>query len=162
MPSGDGQMTDHRPSKDLYRLDRFLDAQDRRGAYDDALAELRAGHKTGHWMWFVFPQIAGLGMSEMSRKYAISSLAEAEAYLAHPVLGPRLRECTQAIVALQGRSASEIFGGIDSLKLRSSLTLFSRATPGDPLFSGALQKYFDGVPDPKTEQILASAPGRGA
>src|ERR1700733_4889261 len=114
---------------DPFELERFVAAQDQGGTYEAALAELRAGRKRGHWMWFVFPQIAGLGQSPTSRHYAIASLAEAEAYLAHPVLGPRLIECARVVSELQGRSAQEIFGGIDAIKLRSSMTLFARADP---------------------------------
>jgi uncharacterized protein (DUF1810 family) len=134
-------------------LDRFVAAQDSGGTYARALAELRAGRKTGHWMWFVFPQIAGLGHSTMAQAYAISDLAEAQAYLGHPVLGPRLRECTEAVGAHDGRSAEQIMGGVDAMKLRSSLTLFARADPDEPLFTRVLEKYFAG-PDPQTEQRL--------
>ena len=109
--------------------ERFVNAQDARGTYTAALAELRAGRKTSHWMWFVFPQIAGLGMSETSRRYAISSLEEARAYLAHPILGTRLQECVRVLNELRGRTAVEIFGPVDAMKLRSSLTLFARAAP---------------------------------
>jgi uncharacterized protein (DUF1810 family) len=109
-------------------LERFVRAQDADGVYQRALAELRAGRKRSHWMWFVFPQLAGLGHSQMAQRYAIASLAEAKRYLAHPVLGPRLRECAQALLDLHGApSAAEILGEIDALKLRSSMTLFSRA-----------------------------------
>ena len=107
-------------------LERFLAAQDRTGTYERALAELRAGRKSSHWMWFVFPQLAGLGESEMSRRYAIASLEEAREYLAHPVLGARLRECVEALLAAPG-AAEEILGPVDALKLRSSMTLFLRA-----------------------------------
>src|SRR6201994_4593576 len=109
---------------DPYDLERFVAAQDSGSVFDTALAELRRGRKTSHWIWFVFPQIAGLGQSPTSRRYAISSLAEAQAYLAHPVLGPRLIECATVVRDLPGRSADEIFGGIDAIKLRSSMTLF--------------------------------------
>src|SRR3984957_17395852 len=108
---------------DPYRLQRFVDAQDRGGTYDSAVAELRAGRKRSHWMWFVFPQIAGLGRSPTAQAYAISSLGEAQAYLAHPVLGPRLTESSRIVADLRGRTAEEVFGGIDSLKLCSSMTL---------------------------------------
>jgi uncharacterized protein (DUF1810 family) len=134
-------------------LDRFVSAQNSGGTYARALAELRAGRKTGHWMWFIFPQIAGLGHSAMAQAYAISDLAEARAYLAHPVLGPRLRECVEAIGAHTGRSAEQIMGGIDAMKLRSSLTLFARADAGEPMFTRVLEQYFAG-PDPQTEQRL--------
>src|SRR5688572_30698624 len=113
-----------------FDLDRFVAAQE--GVYRSALDELRAGRKTGHWMWFVFPQVAGLGSSDMSRRYAIGSLAEARAYLAHPILGARLRECARALLAVRGRGAEAILGDIDARKLRSSMTLFHRADPDDP------------------------------
>jgi uncharacterized protein (DUF1810 family) len=137
---------------DPYDLGRFVAAQE--GVYAGALAELRRGNKTGHWMWFVFPQIAGLGFSEMAQRYAISSLDEARAYLAHPVLGPRLRECAQAVADTTGRSAEQIFGYIDALKLRSSMTLFHRADPVDPVFAAVLARYFDGVADEATDSRL--------
>lgn len=133
-------------------LARFVAAQD--GVYDGALAELRRGRKTGHWMWFIFPQIAGLGFSPMSQRYAIRSLDEARAYLAHPVLGPRLRECAQAVADVRGKTAEEILGPVDAMKLRSSMTLFHRADPTEPVFAAVLQKYFDGVPDEATDRRL--------
>jgi uncharacterized protein (DUF1810 family) len=135
-------------------LQRFVDAQDQGGTYEAALAELRAGRKTGHWMWFVFPQIAGLGQSPMSRRFAIGSLEEARAYLAHPVLGPRLTECARALTRLPTASAEEVLGGIDALKLRSSMTLFHRAVPGEPLFGQVLDRYFQGVADEATDRVL--------
>ena len=123
-------------SSDPWRLERFVAAQDRGGTYRSAVAELRAGAKVSHWMWFIFPQVTGLGMSAMSREYAISSDAEARAYLAHPVLGPRLRECARIVADTEGRSAEQVFGYIDAVKLRSSMTLFAAATkaprPGEP------------------------------
>lgn len=134
-------------------LDRFVSAQD--GIYDRALAELRAGRKRSHWLWFVFPQIAGLGMSATSRHYAITSLDEARAYLAHPVLGPRLRECAAVVAASEAGSAESLLGGIDAVKLRSSMTLFHRADPDDPTFPAVLDKYFDGRPDPATDERLS-------
>lgn len=133
-----------------FDLDRFVSAQDAGGSYDRAVAELRRGSKTSHWMWFVFPQIAGLGYSAMSQRYAISSLAEARAYLAHPVLGVRLRECAGIVAATTGRSAGQIFGGIDAQKLHSSMTLFHRADPDEAGFTQVLGKYFDGQPDEAT------------
>ena len=136
-----------------YDLGRFVQAQDARGTYASALAELRAGRKTGHWMWFVFPQIAGLGLSETSRRYAISSLDEARAYLAHPVLGARLEESARALLELDGRTATEILGPVDVMKLRSSMTLFARAAPEQPLFADVLDRYFD-APDDATEARL--------
>jgi uncharacterized protein (DUF1810 family) len=134
------------------QLDRFVTAQD--GVYPRALAELRAGRKRSHWMWFVFPQIAGLGMSAMSQHYAIASLDEARAYLAHPTLGARLRECAALVAASEAPSAQLLFGGIDAMKLRSSMTLFHRADPDDPTFTAVLEKYFDGRADPATDERL--------
>jgi uncharacterized protein (DUF1810 family) len=142
-------------SEDRYRLQRFVDAQEDAAIYARALAELRDGHKRGHWIWFVFPQIAGLGSSPISQAYAISSLDEARAYLAHPVLGPRLHECTAALLAADpSLSAERILGGIDALKLRSSMTLFARAAPDDELFPAVLERFYDGVPDPETDRRL--------
>ena len=137
-----------------FDLDRFVSAQDGGGTYDAALRELRAGRKTSHWMWFVFPQIAGLGQSEMARAYAIRSLEEARAYLAHPVLGPRLLECTRALAALEGRSAEDVLGPVDAMKLRSSMTLFAAAAPQEPLFHTVLEAFFDGREDPATLERL--------
>ena len=158
-------------NNDPWRLDRFVAAQDRGGTYQRAVAELRAGAKVSHWMWFVFPQVAGLGMSAMSREYAISSTDEARAYLAHPVLGPRLRECARIVADTEGRTAQQVFGHVDAVKLRSSMTLFAAADDGAvedsataaaaPGQSGAtvfrevLGKYFGGVPD---EETLARLP----
>jgi uncharacterized protein (DUF1810 family) len=139
---------------DPYNLKRFVAAQDAGGTYQQAVAELRRGRKTGHWMWFVFPQIAGLGYSATSRMFAISSLEEARAYLAHPVLGPRLAECATIVAQAQGRTAEQIFGGIDAQKLRSCVTLFLRADPGQPVFGQVLAQYFDGRPDPATDQRI--------
>lgn len=136
-------------------LQRFVEAQDRAGTYDRALAELRAGSKTSHWMWFVFPQLVGLGSSPMSQTYAIRSLREAREYLAHPVLGPRLRECTRALAEQAGRPAQEILGDVDAIKLRSSMTLFSHAAPEEPLFRQVLERYYDGSADERTERLLA-------
>jgi uncharacterized protein (DUF1810 family) len=140
---------------DPHRLERFVAAQDRGGTYELAAAELRAGRKRGHWMWFVFPQISGLGQSPMSQRYAIASLKEARAYLEHPVLGPRLTDCTRIVSELDAGSAEEIFGGIDAIKLRSSLTLFARASPGDALFPAVLNQYFGGQADPATDRLLS-------
>jgi len=139
---------------DPYDLQRFVAAQDAGRTYDQATAELRRGRKTSHWMWFVFPQITGLGQSPVSRIYAISGLAEAQAYLAHPVLGPRLVECAAIVASLSGRTAEQIFGGIDALKLRSSMTLFLRAAPDEPVLRQVLDQYFGGKPDPATEQRI--------
>jgi len=139
---------------DAFDLTRFVAAQDSAGTYRQALAELGSGSKTSHWMWFVFPQIAGLGTSATSRKYAISSLDEARAYLTHPLLGPRLLETARAALAVEGRSAEQILGSIDARKLHSSATLFLRAASDEPVFQGILDKYFDGLPDAATDQLL--------
>jgi uncharacterized protein (DUF1810 family) len=146
---------------DPYDLERFLAAQDARGTYASAVAELRAGRKTGHWMWFVFPQIAGLGLSETSRRYAISSIDEARAYLAHPILGKRIEECARTLTELTGESARDIFGPVDATKLRSSMTLFARAAPGNALFQDVLDRYFDGHADAATDDRLRSTRREG-
>ncbi len=141
---------------DPFSLERFVSAQDEGGTYQRALAELRAGRKRSHWMWFVFPQLAGLGSSPTARRYAIGSLEEARAYLAHPVLGARLRESARALSELaRPAPAQEVLGPVDALKLRSSMTLFSRADPGEPLFAEVLGRYFGGAADPRTEELLA-------
>jgi len=145
--------------RDTYRLDRFTQAQDQHGIYQRAVAELRAGRKASHWMWFVFPQIAGLGLSAMSREFAISSLAEARAYLRHPVLGPRLIECATIVADTEGKSAADIFGSVDAMKLRSSMTLFMAAAPGEEVFARVHDKYFGGVPDEATLTRLRDTPG---
>jgi uncharacterized protein (DUF1810 family) len=137
-------------------LDRFVKAQF--GVYPGILAELRRGQKTGHWIWYIFPQLAGLGHSEMSRYYGIASIDEAKAYAAHPVLGPRLRECAAAVLSVTGRSAMDIMGSTDAMKLRSSMTLFHRAVPDEPLFREVLERYYDGVADSRTEELLGLAP----
>jgi uncharacterized protein (DUF1810 family) len=134
-------------------LERFLEAQ--RPVHDRAVRELRGGRKDSHWMWFIFPQIAGLGSSPTSQRYAIGSLAEARAYLGHPVLGPRLRECTQLVLDSDAATAEQIFGPIDARKLRSSMTLFHRAAPDEPLFSAVLERFFDGRPDERTDARLS-------
>jgi uncharacterized protein (DUF1810 family) len=139
---------------DLYDLARFVDAQD--PVIDDVKRELRSGRKRSHWMWFVFPQIAGLGGSEMARRYAIDSLAEARAYLSHPLLGPRLRECTELVNAIDGRTANEVFGSPDDLKFRSAMTLFEAAADDPAPFATPLDKYYDGERDAKTLQRLDS------
>ena len=141
-------------TEDQYDLQRFVAAQDAGGAYERATAELRVGRKTSHWMWFIFPQIAGLGYSATSRIYAISSLGEARAYLAHPVLGARLIECAEILTRVPGRTAEQIFGEVDALKLRSCVTLFGHAAPGEPVFRQVLDQYFDGIPDSATEQRI--------
>lgn len=137
-----------------YDLDRFISAQE--GIYAGVLDELKRGRKVGHWIWFIFPQVAGLGYSAMSQQYAISSLDEARAYLAHPILGPRLRECAATALAATGRTALEIFGSIDAMKLRSSMTLFHRAAPEEPVFEHVLERYYDGVADEATEARLGA------
>jgi uncharacterized protein (DUF1810 family) len=143
-----------RGALDPFDLERFVVAQDPGGTYEFAVAELRAGRKLGHWMWFVFPQVAGLGMSGTSRRYAISSLEEARLYLSHPVLGARIEECARILTALSGRTAREIFGSVDELKLRSSMTLFARAAPGGSAFQEVLDRYFGGSADERTDELL--------
>jgi uncharacterized protein (DUF1810 family) len=133
---------------DPYDLQRFVDAQD--AVYDKVCSELRDGRKKSHWMWFVFPQIEGLGSSQMARRFAISSLAEAAAYLAHPIVGLRLVECTRLVNIVEGHPIEEFFGYPDDLKFRSSMTLFAHATPDNRVFLDALQKYFRGEFDPAT------------
>jgi uncharacterized protein (DUF1810 family) len=131
-----------------YPLQRFIDAQ--QSIYDTVRAELRGGKKRSHWMWFIFPQLAGLGRSDMAVRYAIASMEEAKAYLAHPVLGERLRECSRLVAAVEGRSIEDIFGYPDDLKFHSSMSLFAQAAPDDPVFKDCLNKYFGGTPDPAT------------
>ncbi len=138
-------------------LQRFVDAQ--RDVYDDVLAELRRGRKTSHWIWFIFPQLAGPGQSAMSRRYAIASAAEARAYLAHPVLGARLRECAGLLLAVPGRTAQQILDPIDAVKVRSCATLFQRADPSEPLFPAILDRFYDGLPDAATVGLLRDVPG---
>ncbi|SDK68454.1 DUF1810 domain-containing protein [Arthrobacter sp. ok362] len=140
--------------EDPYDLERFVIAQDAGGTYGHALAELRSGMKRSHWMWFVFPQLAGLGHSETARRYAISSMDEARAFIRHDVLGPRLREVAAAVASLEGRSAVQIFGSIDARKLHSSMTLFRLAAPGESVFRDVLDRYFDGLEDPGTGRLL--------
>ena len=141
---------------DPFDLQRFVDAQDR--AYDTALEELRSGRKRGHWIWFVFPQLQGLGRSATAIRYSITSLDEARAYLDHPVLGPRLRECARVVAGIQGASADDIFGWPDNLKVRSSMTLFARATESAEVqaeFRAVLERLYDGVEDEVTVDLLA-------
>lgn len=138
---------------DPYNLKRFLDAQ--AISYERALGELKAGRKRSHWMWYIFPQYRGLGLSFTSKCYAIHNLAEARAYLAHPVLGDRLRECTTTVLQIARRSAREIFGSPDDLKFRSCATLFAVASPADGVFVQALERFYDGERDPKTLELLA-------
>lgn len=142
---------------DPHHLARFVQAQE--GVYDEALAEVRAGSKRSHWMWFIFPQFDGLGFSATSRLYAVKSVAEAEAYLAHPVLGKRLLECAEAALAVQGKTAREVFGSPDDMKLRSCATLFARVSPPGSVFHRLLDRYFQGKPDEKTLRLLGAASG---
>jgi uncharacterized protein (DUF1810 family) len=141
-------------AEDPYDLQRFVAAQDTGRTYEHAVAELRGGRKNSHWMWFVFPQIAGLGYSPAAQTYAITSLAEARAYLAHPVLGARLVESAAILTGVPGRTAEQIFGEVDAMKLHSSMTLFMRAGPDEPVFRQVLDQYFDGIPDSATEQRI--------
>lgn len=143
-----------RVTVDPYRLDRFVKAQD--GVHAQALNELRAGHKVGHWMWFVFPQVAGLGSSPRSQRYAIGSLEEARAYLDHPVLGSRLVECARAVLTHPNRTAREIMGSPDDAKLRSSMTLFALAADSEPLFQQVLDTFFAGERDQRTLDLLSA------
>ena len=137
---------------DPYRLHRFVEAQN--DVYSRVCTELRQGRKTSHWMWFVFPQIEGLGYSSMAQRYAITSIEEARAYLQHPVLGSRLRECTQLVCDVIGKTINDIFGSPDDMKFRSSMTLFARAAEEGNVFDEALRKYFAGEPDEMTLQRL--------
>lgn len=141
-------MSRHRPEREPYHLERFVLAQDR--VYPQVLAELRAGRKTSHWMWFIFPQIRGLGRSPVSIEYAISGREEARAYLQHTTLGARLKECTRLVLNVEGRSLEDIFGSPDDMKFRSCMTLFAQVSSEDDVFQRALQKYFAGRPDPLT------------
>lgn len=135
-------------------LERFVRAQDDRGTYGRALAELRAGRKTSHWMWFVLPQVAGLGRSPVAQAYAIEDLAEASAYASHDVLGPRLRKCCRALLDLEETSAERVLGTVDAMKLRSSMTLFARADPSEPVYGEVLGRFFDGQEDERTVELL--------
>jgi uncharacterized protein (DUF1810 family) len=134
-------------------LSRFVNAQER--TYEAALSELRAGRKRTHWMWFVFPQLKGLGHSAMAEQYGIASLAEAKSYLEHPILGPRLLECTRAVLSVPNKTATEILGDTDAMKLRSSMTLFAIAAPQEPVFQETLDKYYEGKKDDLTRRLLA-------
>lgn len=137
---------------DPFDLQRFVIAQ--QGVYERALAEVRSGEKRSHWMWFIFPQYAGLGHSAMAQRYAIQSATESRDYLKHPVLGPRLYECFAALLAVEGRTAHEIFGAVDAMKLRSCATLFAAVTAENSAFERVLDQYFDGQPDVKTQQLI--------
>ncbi len=139
-------------SNDPFNLQRFVTAQER--VFDQVLAELRAGRKMSHWIWFIFPQIQGLGRSPISQGYAISGREEANAYLQHPLLGPRLKNCTQLVLQVEGGSALDILGSPDDMKFRSCMTLFAQVSPDDDIFQRALQKYFDGKPDRLTLERL--------
>jgi uncharacterized protein (DUF1810 family) len=139
-------------SKDPHNLQRFVDAQE--PVFEQVCAELRGGRKRSHWIWFIFPQMRGLGHSEPAIFYGISSRQEAEAYLAHPVLGPRLRECTRLVTMVEGRSIDQILGYPDNLKFRSSMTLFASTGSENQIFRDALQRYFDGEPDQRTLDLL--------
>lgn len=150
---------DSRNSDDPYNLTRFVRAQE--NDYEPALSEIRNGRKRTHWMWYIFPQLDGLAFSSTSRHYSIKSLAEAKAYLDHPILGPRLLECAQAVVRVEGRSATEIFGAPDDLKLKSCATLFACVPPRDSVFDRLLTKYYRGERDGKTLQLLGIAPEVG-
>jgi len=144
---------------DTFDLERFVSAQN--PVLENVRAELRRGCKASHWMWFVFPQLKGLGGSWMAEKFGISSRAEAEAYLAHPILGDRLLECTGLVNRVEGRSIEQIFGGVDSMKFRSCVTLFAEVANGKHVFADALQKYFAGVADPLTLKRLSAASAKG-
>jgi uncharacterized protein (DUF1810 family) len=144
---------------DAFHLQRFVDAQNRGGAYEQALAELCAGRKRGHWIWFVFPQIEGRGSSETARFYAISSSQEAAAYLEHPLLGPRLVEVAEALLALPTRDPEAVLGGVDAMKLRSSMTLFAQVQGAAPAFTRVLDEFYAGVADERTERRLRAGTG---
>ena len=143
---------------DPHNLRRFIEAQE--GVYEQALAEIRAGRKRSHWMWFIFPQIAGLGFSPTSQHFAIRDRAEAEAYLAHPILGSRLTECCEALLALKTNSASDVFGHPDDLKLKSSTTLFALMSREESVFHRVLQRFFRGETDPRTVQLMGGLPSK--
>jgi uncharacterized protein (DUF1810 family) len=147
-------MSEETGMSDPFDLERFVAAQNAGATYDRVIEELRNGRKASHWMWFVFPQFTGLGRSEMARRYAIASIGEARAYVAHPVLGPRLTACTGLVAGQQGRTAREIFGEVDAQKLHSSMTLFREAAPGESLFGQVIDLYFDGREDRATMQLL--------
>jgi uncharacterized protein (DUF1810 family) len=146
-------------TNDPYDLNRFVQAQQH--DYAQALAEIRSGRKRSHWIWYIFPQFEGLGQSSMSRRYSIKSVAEAEAYLRHPLLGPRLIECCEGVLGVEGRSAREIFGYPDDVKLKSCATLFARVSPAGSVFDRLLDKYFQGARDDKTLRLMGVAPDAG-
>jgi uncharacterized protein (DUF1810 family) len=147
----------HGSAVDPFNLSRFVQAQE--GAYEQALNEIKNGRKQSHWMWYIYPQFDGLGFSSMSRRYSIKSIAEAKAYLSHPVLGPRLVECTEAALRLEELSAFEIFSSPDDMKLRSCATLFASVSPGESVFHRLLEKYFQGRLDDETLRLLGNADG---
>ena len=149
-------LTHQHAEEDPFDLNRFVKAQD--GVYERALAELKRGQKSSHWMWFIFPQIAGLGRSSTAQFYAIKSVDEAKAYLKHPVLGTRLSDCSKVLLQCKGLSASDIFGFPDDLKLRSSMTLFASISEPDSVFALVLGEYFEGLPDPRTLELLEPEP----
>ena len=148
------------PRADRFNLARFVSAQET--TYARVLTELTRGRKTSHWMWFIFPQVAGLGSSEMSHRYSIRSIEEAQAYLAHPILGARYRQCVAALQDLVGLTAEAVFGSVDAAKLRSSLTQFAEAAPGDPLLAAAMQRWFRGQKDEQTLRILSAGAAVGS
>jgi uncharacterized protein (DUF1810 family) len=148
--------TDSHSIDDPYHLGRFVTAQ--QDDFEQALAEVRSGRKRSHWMWYIFPQLDGLGFSSTAKHYAIKSIDEAKAYLDHPILGPRLLECVEAALGVEGQSATEIFGSPDDMKLRSCATLFSRVSPPGSVFGRLLDKYYGGEPDPKTLRLLGIDP----
>jgi uncharacterized protein (DUF1810 family) len=150
------EVKDTSHSDDPHDLGRFVQAQEE--DYERALAEIRSGHKRSHWMWYIFPQIGGLGSSSMARMYAIKTVGEAEAYLRHPILGPRLQQCMEAALQVQERSAFAIFGSTDELKLRSCATLFASVSPAGSVFELVLDKYFQGRRDSRTLELLGVAP----
>lgn len=146
----------HGETADPHDLKRFVKAHEE--DYEQALSEVRSGRKQSHWMWYIFPQFDGLGFSSTSKRYAIKSVAEAEAYLRHPLLGPRLVECYEAVVGIEGRTATEVFGSPDDLKLRSSATLFAAVSPAGSVFERVLAKFFGGGQDEKSLRLLGSTP----
>jgi uncharacterized protein (DUF1810 family) len=150
---------DHCDAADPHNLKRFLEAQER--TYGQALSEVRDGRKRSHWMWYIFPQYDGLGFSATSQRYAIKSVAEAQAYLRHPILGPRLVECCEAAISVEGRSAAAVFGSPDDMKLRSCATLFAAVSPAGSVFEQVLDKYFQGRRDSKTLELMGGAPTAG-
>lgn len=147
-------MTDAKPDEmsDVYNLNRFVQAQ--QSVYEQALSEIKSGKKRSHWMWYVFPQFDGLGLSDTSKRYSIKSIAEAKAYLSHPILGSRLIECAEAVLSIEGRTANEIFGSPDDMKLKSCATLFSSVSPGKSVFDQLLDKFFQGERDDRTLRLL--------